>query len=550
MKQKLVPTLLVVAALVVATLATVNTTARPAMAANGSGTTWPIDGYAPNEATDNIILKWNEQLLKTIRAGVPPKYTGPTVTARALGILHTATYDAWAAYDPVAVDTRQRLHDLDLHLRRPDNEWTVTNKEIAISFAAYRVLVDLFPSQTSVYNDYMRNKLGYEPNDPLTNDLTTPQGIGTSAADAILAYRHADNSNQQTIVNADGTVVVYPDTTSYSSQNKWYTVPYPWRWQPLCVLTAAGVTAGATPTPSTDNPNNCSAPNYTIQSPLHPQWGLIKSFALSDTTHYPSQFQLPGPPKLSNGTCCDPKDVDTALSQTSNLTETQKVKAEYWADGPKSEFPPGHMAVFAQALSRMRKGTLDQEAWLDRDVKLFFALGNALMDASISSWHAKYQYDFVRPTTAIRVRYKDKMVTSWLGPGKGYGKVLGQNWLPYQDLTVVTPAFPEYVSGHSTFSGAGAVVIGYAFGTNGAFNAKVTIPAGTSKIDPGVPAKPVVLSWKTLDDASDEAGWSRRWGGIHFQTGDEHGRGLGKTIGYNVWTKAQAYFNGKADATT
>ena len=88
-----------------------------------------------------------------------------------------------------------------------------------------------------------------------------------------------------------------------------------------------------------------------------------------------------------------PADIDLALSDTSNLSDAAKVKAEYWADGPKSEFPPGHMAVFAQALSRMRGDTLDQDA------KLFFALGNALLDASISSWAAKYEYDFARPAT-------------------------------------------------------------------------------------------------------------------------------------------------------
>ena len=111
------------------------------------------------------------------------------------------------------------------------------------------------------------------------------------------------------------------------------------------------------------------------------------------------------------------------------------------------------MALFAEALSRMKSDTLDQ------DVKLFFALGNGVMDASIVAWNAKYQLnDTERPTTAIRERYKDKLITSWLGPGKGYGKVLGQNWLPYQATSVVTPAFPEYVSGHSTFTAAGRAI--------------------------------------------------------------------------------------------
>ena len=217
----------------------------------------------------------------------------------------------------------------------------------------------------------------------------------------------------------------------------------------------------------------------------------------------------------------------------------QKVKAEYWADGPNTEFPPGHMALFAQAFSRMKGNTADQ------DVKLFFALGNALLDASIFSWTAKYQYDSERPTTAIRERYRDKLITSWLGPNKGYGKVLGQYWLPYQQLNVVTPAFPEYVSGHSTFSAAGRAVINRFFGTDN-FNAKVTIKAGSSKFEKNMPAKDVVLSWKTLDAMADEAGMSRRYGGIHFESGDQQGRALGALTGVNVWTKAQTYFTGTA----
>jgi hypothetical protein len=109
----------------------------------------------------------------------------------------------------------------------------------------------------------------------------------------------------------------------------------------------------------------------------------------------------------------------------------------------------------------------------------------------------------------------------------------------------VTPPFPEYVSGHSTFSAAGRTVLISFFGTDN-FNAKVTIKAGSSKIEPGVPAKDVVLSWNTLTAAADQAGMSRRYGGIHFRSGDEHGRSLGRVIGYNDWTKAQTYFDGTA----
>jgi hypothetical protein len=290
-----------------------------------------------------------------------------------------------------------------------------------------------------------------------------------------------------------------------------------------------------------------------VQKPYTPQWGKVIPFGLDPADpavdpagHMPYELpmnKMPGPRKLADGSY-DPTDIDQALRDTSNLTDAQKVTAEYWADGPRSEFPPGHMVVFAQALSRMRSDTLDQ------DVKLFFELGNAIMDAGIACWNVKYQpaNDFMRPITAIRERYKNQQVTSWLGPGNGFGHVLGQEWRPYQATDVVTPPFPEYVSGHSTFTAAGRTILALFYGTDN-FNAKVTIPAGSSKIEPGItPHKTVVLTWKTLTDAADQAGMSRRWGGIHFQTGDMDGRALGKVVGYDDWNKAQTFINGTATA--
>ena len=386
--------------------------------------------------------------------------------------------------------------------------------------------------------------LGYPVNTTpasTTDTAATPAEVGNLAAKAVLDFRHTDGSNQLGD-DPNGTLgVPYSDTTNppnhYQALNQWNSAPLPapGHWQPLCVLTQAGVDQWNAGNQLPLTPGQCGTSSYyTVQKPLHPQWGNIKPFGPQDP--YPSQFYLSGPPKLADGSY-DPTDVNTALSETSNLSDVSKVKAEYWADGPKSEFPPGHMAAFAQAMSRMRQNTLDQ------DVKLFFVLGNALMDASISAWASKYQYDFWRPTTAIRELYRGKLVTSWLGPKKGFGKVLGQNWVPYQALNVVTPAFPEYVSGHSTFSAAGRTVLAAFYG-NENFGARVTIKAGSSTIEPGVtPAKDVVLSWKTLSDAADEAGMSRRYGGIHFYNGDQQGRVLGRLIGYNDWNRAQTYFN-------
>jgi PAP2 superfamily len=122
----------------------------------------------------------------------------------------------------------------------------------------------------------------------------------------------------------------------------------------------------------------------------------------------------------------------------------------------------------------------------------------------------------------------------------------GGSWIPYQELRVVTPPFPEYVSGHSTFSAAGAQVITTFIGSNN-FGVSVTVPAGTSRIEPrtaerpGTPAKDVTLYWPTFSAAANEAGMSRRYGGIHFESGDLHGRSLGAAVGGDAWVKAQSY---------
>jgi hypothetical protein len=448
----------------------------------------------PPSVNDNVVLQWDEELLQAVRA-LPP---GPTVVARAISVVHTAIFDAWAAYDARAQGTRLRGS-----LRRPAAERTLANKNKAISFAAHKALVDLFPARQSDFAEQM-SYLGYAVDG---SDKSTPANVGNTAAQAVIDYRHADGSNQ---LNG------YADTTGYKPVNTGDTVVDPWRWQPLRVPLGIGPQQLATT----------------------PQWSKVEGFALRS----PNQFTTPGPDRLQSG--LDPKHIDNLLALTSNLTDRQKVTAEYWADGPKSEFPPGHWALITQVLSRKRGHSLDTDA------KLFFALGNALMDASIAAWAAKYRWDFVRPITAIRHRYKGKQVTSWLGPYKGYDKVSGERWIPYQSPNVVTPPFPEYVSGHSTFSSAAAAILAK-FTGNDAFGAGVTIEAGTSLFEPkdathpvGTPATNITLSWPTLTAAAKDAGLSRRLGGIHFQDGDEHGYNLGQRVGGNVLAQTMGYVNG------
>jgi hypothetical protein len=495
----------------------------PSPSPSPTDTTWNLDSYGPR-AGDDVVLQWNEQILETIRRN--PAATGPTVTARMLGEVHTSMYDAWAAYDPVARRTQPTPVP-----RQPGADATVANKSKAISYAAYTTLVDLFPSRTAVYAQRMSD-LGYPVTDPDDGDGSTPAWVGIQAARANLAFRHADGSHQtlddKGTADPSDDVVSYPCPGCYTAVNTWDHVADPWHWQPLCVITATGVAAGYPTTPA----GGCDAPYYTVQAPLTPQWGGVTPFALNQAI----MADVPGPTKNADGTYST-TDIEQALADTSNLDDAAKAKAEYWADGPQSVFPPGHMMIFAQALSRRRGFSLDT------DVKLFFALGNAVLDAGIGAWELKYRYDFVRPITAIREHYAGQQITSWLGPNKGFGQVPAEQWMPYQALTVVTPPFPEYVSGHSTFSGAGEQVL-QAFTGSDAFNAQVVIPAGTSKFESNTPSAPVTLTWPTYTAASDEAGMSRRWGGIHFYSGDYHGRMLGKSVGSNAWSRAQSYLQG------
>jgi hypothetical protein len=456
-------------------------------------------------AGDNLVLVWNDQTLQSIRQ-LPP---APTVAARALAIVHTAIYDAWAAYDPLAVGTR-----LGAGLRQPQAERTQANKDKAVSYAAYRALLNLFPAKASDFTAFMTDTLGYDPGDTST-DPVTPGGVGNAAAAAVLAYRANDGSNQ-----ANG----YADTSGYVPVNSWDQVNNPDQWQPLCVpLPPPGAT-------------DCTP----VQKFATPHWRTVTPFALTSATqfrpdHSPAVTVLKGKPSDAFV-----KEVDQQLKFSANLTDTQKVIAQYWEDPPGSETPPGQWNLIAGWVSRRDHHSLDEDA------KLFMALNNALLDASITAWDAKRQWNSVRPITAVRWLMKDQLIVAWGGPYQGTRIIWGQDWLPYQRANFVTPSFPEYISGHSTFSAAAATVLKAATGSD-TFGMSVTIPAGSSTVEPGaVPASPVTLSWKSFSAAADQAGISREYGGIHFNDGDYEARQAGEGVGLQAWSKAKTYFNGKA----
>ncbi|MEL7315010.1 MAG: DUF6851 domain-containing protein [Cyanobacteria bacterium J06559_3] len=467
---------------------------------------------------------------------------GPTIASRVYALVHTAMFDAWAAYDETAIATQ--LGDA---LQRPTAENTEANKIEAMSFAAYQVLTELFPEQGAIFETLMA-ELGFDP-DNTTTDVTTAAGIGNVSAEALMSFRREDASNQE-----GG----YVDTTGYVPVNTSDNIVAIERW-----------TAERVPIDS---------PDAQIQDFLTPQWSVLEGFSLDS----PDQFRPPAPQPfllvddatvnldaqtiaLADGTVLDitPELVGTIINPefiaqaetvvdfSANLTDEEKLIAEFWEDASGTSFPPGTWMTFGQFASARDNNTLDEDA------KLFFTLGNAVFDASIATWEAKVAYDYVRPVRAIRSlgelgligEFNEALggfaIEAWAAPEKGTQTILATDFITYQlPGSDPSPPFSEYTSGHSGFSAASATVLELFTGSD-AFGTGVTFAPGDSRFEPGLtPQEEVTLAWDTFSEAADEAGISRLYGGIHFVEGDINARILGQEVGTTVFETAQYFING------
>src|SRR5438034_1870827 len=229
-------------------------------------------------------------------------------------------------------------------------------------------------------------------------------------------------------------------------------------------------------------PPDGSGPGVWVPTPpafapyLLPQWGFVAPFGMSSS----SQFRPPGPPSLDSEQYAanynEVQELGAALGSTRTADQTQI--ALFWADGAGTETPPGHWNSIAQITAAAQGNTLEENA------RLFALLNIAMADAAICAWDAKYTFHFWRPVTAIN--FAEPQL----------------NWASF----IVTPPFPDYVSGHSTFSGAAATVLALFYGTE---DLPFTI---SSDFLPGV-----YRSFPTCLDAAEEAALSRIHAGIHFR---------------------------------
>jgi len=261
-----------------------------------------------------------------------------------------------------------------------------------------------------------------------------------------------------------------------------------------------GITNLVEYTPST-NLGSWEPTPPALAAPLAPHWGVkVTPFALTSG----SQFRPDGPPALDSAKYAEELNYVKEIGKSDSLTRTpdQTAIAKFWANGAGTFTPPGHWNQIAEETATLTGQSLEDSA------RLFALLNIALADAAISCWDAKYQYNLWRPVTAIRQADTDNNPDTTADP----------LWTPL----ITTPPFPEYTSGHSTFSGAADVVMSSVFGSDYGFG------------DRGDRTLNTLRTYENFRAAADESGMSRIYGGIHFMSANIDGLSAGRKVGTHV----------------
>ena len=607
-----------------------------------------LPGPSLAEANISVARRWMEVLLQAIR----DDFARPTVHARNLFHLSAAMYDAWAAWSGTA---RPYLFgDADVPCRQvapPAGGDIGAAQEEAVSHAAWRLIRHRFaqsPGAAATLRnaDTLMAALGHDGEDGAA------AALGRCIGAHYIARGLADGSNEA----SDYASAVYRPVNHYLDPR--YSgdagLDDPDRWQPLALRLfidqagnpADGIHEFVTPEWGRVAPFALSRDDLTVHERDGSDWHV---------------YHDPGPPPAQGGPHADlykwgfalvarwsaalsPDDgvsMDIAPSGIGNIDalpqseadypgfydgnphgpghavnpatgapyepqvvprgDYTRVLAEFWADGPDSETPPGHWFVILNAVNDHRKlvrriggegPVLDPLEW---DVKTYFALGGAMHDAAIAAWSIKGWYDYIRPISALRFmagqgqstdpalpsfspdgmpladglielvgagaplagddgRHAGKIkLRAWRGPehvadpatdAAGVGWMLAENWWPYQRPTFVTPPFAGYVSGHSTYSRAAAEVLT-------ALTGDPFFPGGMSEFEIAAndflvfergPSVDMTLQWATYRDAADQCSLSRIWGGIHPPADDIPGRLIGAKVGRDAVALAASYF--------
>jgi hypothetical protein len=442
---------------------------------------------------NNIAYKWGQMALVATANDTERFRPRPTITSRYLGLIFVAMFDAWSRYDKKAIPVY-----LGEVARRPTTEHGLKNKEIAISYAAFRAMSAYYYTDKQLFEELML-ELGLNPNNK-SLDPNTPEGIGNLAAQATIEARKGDGANQYGEEEANNKMS-YFDYTGYRPINTPDENIDPNRWQPKYFSDGKG--------------------GQFAPACLTPFWHKVKPVALASS----DQFR-PGPPPMIGSKQLE-EEVQEVLEMQYNLTDYQKALVEFMRDGPQSVQQAGHWLKFAQDVSRRDQHSLDQ------DVKMYFYNQVVAMDAFIASWDSKMFYDYARPYALVHKYYHNKKIKAWGGPGKGMIEMQGNQWRPYSPETFLCPPFPSYVSGHSTISGACAEALKMWTGSD-IFGSSAVLVAG-AMTEPNHLGDTIVLEFPTFTATAEMAGISRVLGGYHIQADNVAGLELGRNVAKEVW---------------
>jgi hypothetical protein len=451
---------------------------------------------------NNLAYKWGKISLECTANDTENFRPRPTVTSRILALIWISVFDAWSRYDAKA--TPLYLTSVE---RRPAIDHTLRNKEIAVSYAAYRAMRHYYFSDSTLLRNRMI-EFGLDP-DNTSEDPTTPAGIGNLAARKVIETRLSDGSNQSGLQKKSNGIP-YSDYTGYVPVNSVDKLKDVGKWQPKYF---------------SDGNGGKFAPDC-----LTPHWGNVIPIALDG----PNQFRPGPPPAMGSNKLKD--EIKEVIDLQSNLKNEEKALVEFMRDGPKSVQQAGHWLIFAQNVSTRDNHTLDE------DVKLYFLVEIAAMDAFIAAWDAKMHYDYARPYALVHNYYKDELIKGWAGPEKGIVTMKGSEWRPYSPDTFLCPPFPSYVSGHSCVSGACAEVLRLFTGSD-AFGESVKLVPGLMT-EPDNAGDTVILRFPTFTETANLAGKSRVLGGYHIQSDNIEGLKLGRNVATVVWKKYLKHVEG------
>ena len=618
-----------------------------------------LPGVAP-EAEVSIARRWSEVLLQAIRND----FARPTVHARNLFHVSAAMYDAWSAY--AEMETPWLLGNAKAGVNCDFSELPVPAdiegaRGEAISHAVYGIVRHRFSTSPGASRiardaDALMGYLGYDVSNTSIDYSVSPAALGNHIAHCYIEYGLADGANEQNqyantayLPVNDALQPELPGNPNISDLNRWQplslvefidqagnpvssepeflgpewgsVLPFALSVDDLTIYNRDGFDywvyhdPGMPPTidgPLSDNYKWAFSLVSIWSSHLDPADGVmvdISPASLGNIKNYPEDFaDYPGFFDTLNGGGpgqgydMNPATLAPYTSQFVPRGDYTRVLAEFWADGPDSETPPGHWFVILnevndhELLQRRMGGAGPELGLLEWDVKAYFTMGGAMHDAAVTAWGIKGWYDYIRPVSSLRamadlgqssdanlpafhtngislqtgyielVSAEDPLagendehvnkikVRSWKGPAfiddpdtetAGVDWILAENWWPYQRPSFVTPPFAGYISGHSTYSRAAAEVMT-------ALTGDEYFPGGMSGFEISKdeflvfedgPSVDMTLQWATYRDASDQCSLSRIWGGIHPPPDDIPGRLIGAQIGMDAFELALDYFS-------